>query len=92
MANLHVFKQVPLPGGPGGGTDGGGGECLPSSGLPGGRGGEDAQLPATLGPQSAQSEQAVHDAYSEPLPPSSQSPSDSNEHVLIHTCLEGEGD
>ena len=69
-ANTHVLRQVPEPGGPGGGGEGGGG-LAPT-----------VHEPASRGPQSAQSWQGPHDEYSEPRPPSSQSPSEANTHVF----------
>ena len=53
----------------------------------GGRGGGDGSM--RRGPQSLQSVQAVHDEYSLPRPPSSQSPSDEKRHVLTQVPLLG---
>jgi len=66
-AYRHVSTHVPEPGGPGGG---GGGRPE------GGGGGLAPQLSASRGPQSLQSVHAVQSEYSNPVPPSSQSPSE----------------
>lgn len=81
-ANTQVLTHVPLPGGPGAG-DGGGGDAF----TPGDGGGlaPPAQLPGSLGPQSAQSSHGEHVENSLPCPPSSQSPSDAKRHVFRHS-------
>ena len=75
-AKLQVLTHVPEPGGPGGGLGLGGGRGLRGTGeRRGGLGGGRVQKLGRRGPQSAQSEQGAQNAYSLPMPPSSQSPS-----------------
>ena len=90
--------HVPLPGGPGGGGWGGGVVAARRTLMPPGGGGVgegDGGLcalehePASRGPQSSQSSQELHAAYSEPSPPSSQSPSPAKAHVLRHSAAAG---
>ena len=93
---VHVLTQVPPPGGAGegGGGQGGGGEStVMPPGAGGGGGGAGlllcSQLPGSRSPQSAQSWHGVQLAYSEPSPPSSQSPSLAKMHVFRHVPLPG---
>ena len=66
-AKMHVLTHVPEPGGPGGGGGRRGGL---------GGGGERMQDEEEREPQSTQSVHGVQTPYSEPAPPSSQSPSE----------------
>ena len=82
---MHVLMQVPEPGGPGGGLGLGGGRGLRGTGeRRGGLGGGRVQKLGRRGPQSAQSVQGKQNAYSLPVPPSSQSPSPDQMHVSKH--------
>ena len=87
-AKRQVFTQVPEPGGPGGGESAGGGGG--GAGGAGGRGGGgETKTQCARMPQSLQSVHAEHALYSEPAPPSSQSPSLAQRHEFTHVPLPG---
>ena len=94
-AKRHVLMHVPPPGGAGGGGEGGcaggdgGGYSTPGDGGVRGGLGSPAQLPGSRVPQSKQSLHAVQVVYSEPEPPSSQSPSEAKRHVFRQRPLPG---